>query len=325
MSWPRLGLLLLVLCGAAGASGCDRQPAPESTAPASDASRPTTAALRIISLAPALSQMIIDLGLGEQLVGVASFDDAAPHGLPVVGNFLEVNTERLLALRPTHVLTMAGQKGVPDQLYALQKQLGFQLGAWDYPPHVHEAMDVLWQEGQPSVGSVLERPEQAKALRARTLAQLEALQKLTADQVRPRVLLVLGVGPVMACGPGTVFNDLLVDYVGGVNAAEEASITAPVYDREKLLLLQPEVILLLEPNAPPLGDLATDDRLREFRGLDLPAVQAGRIALLNDPLVYLPTTTLPRVAAAMARAIHPQLADKIDQLQRPDESTRPQP
>jgi len=105
-------------------------------------------------------------------------------------------------------------------------------------------------------------------------------------------------------------HDELLAFAGGVNAAAEAVVTAPEYDRESLLALQPQVILMLQPGAPQLQE--DDPRLSAFAGLPIPAIQNGRVVVLNDPLVLLPSTSVTDVCALMAKAIHPDLAEEID-------------
>ena len=58
----------------------------------------------------------------------------------------------------------------------------------------------------------------------------------------------------------------------------------------------------------------SDDRLDVFRDLpDVPAVRDNAIHLINDPMALEPSTSLPQVAAQMAKAIYPDLSESIDQ------------
>jgi hypothetical protein len=79
-----------------------------------------------------------------------------------------------------------------------------------------------------------------------------------------------------------------------------------------LIALSPQVIILLMPEAPPPED--DDPRLAIFAGLPIPAVTDGRITLINDPACLLPSTSIVRLAAQMARAIHPELTAEIDAI-----------
>ena len=303
------GLLLAAVCSVLFAE------------PATDLSAPQQApkVLRIVSLSPAISRMIVDMGLGDRIVGVAQHDQAAPANLPVVGNYLEVDTELLLRLRPTHVLTMMAKEGPPRQLRRLADHGRFTLVSYPSPLSVQDVANVLDPESVdepadlPGLGTVLGYPEVARQVRRRMLEQLSGIEQITAGHTRPRVLMVLVTHPVMASGPGTTHHQLLT-IAGAVNAAAQSRVGAPTYDREGLLLLQPELILILSPRGLPLESIDTDPRLAVFRGLNIPAVRNNRIVLLNDPLVLLPSSSIPRIAAAMARAIHPDLADLIDQV-----------
>jgi len=269
---------------------------------------------RIVTFAPALTKMLVDLGVENRIVGVAEHDDAAPAGVPMVGHFLEPNREKLMAVRPTHVLLMTGRDGPPGSLLRLAESFDFEVVSYAYPFTIDDVVDIL-ADPRTGVGAAVDRREQADQLAREMLRKLEALREITADRPRPRVLLAFGMEPtIMASGPGSV-NDQLLDYVGATNAAADASISAPTFSREKLLALNPEVIILLSPNSPALASIDTDARFAILRGLSIDAVETGRIGLLNDPLILLPGTHLADVAAQMARIIHPDLAPQIDQLE----------
>lgn len=287
---------------------------------------PEAMQLRIVSLAPALTQMVVDLGKGESIVGVAQHDDAAPvAGLPVVGNYQAIDTEALLKLKPTLVLMMTGVEGPPANLQRAASSDGFRLVTYPSPLSVSQVAEILFYEADvyglgdetkprmPSLGVVLGDFAHAQSVKLNMFRRLAAIDRALEGAGKPSVLMVIGTGPVMASGPGTVHDELLGNFAGGMNAAGDAKIGAPTYDREALLGLKPEVVLLLMPGSPPLKPLEEDERLAEFRGLDIPAVTNNRIVLINDPLTLLPSTSLPRIAAAMAKAIHPDRAKAIDE------------
>ena len=83
--------IFLILCGLAGAFG---------------GSLPLEAA-RIVSLSPAVTELIFHLGRGKDLVGRSSACDYPQEvrRLPVAGDFARPDTEKLLSLRPDAVIT----------------------------------------------------------------------------------------------------------------------------------------------------------------------------------------------------------------------------
>ncbi|MCA9290710.1 MAG: hypothetical protein KDA25_06255, partial [Phycisphaerales bacterium] len=65
---------------------------------------PRPGAVRVVSLSPAISSTLRDLGLDPLVVGRTPWCDALDPDVPVVGTLLDVDAERLARLRPTHIL-----------------------------------------------------------------------------------------------------------------------------------------------------------------------------------------------------------------------------
>lgn len=300
--------LCLLLLAAVGCS--------EETPPIQHATGNQADTLRIVTVAPALSQMVVDLGLGDSIVGVAEYETAAPEGLPIVGNYNDVNTEMLLGTNPTHVLMMVGHGGPPGRVSDLAEQGLFELHTFPFVVSIKQICAVLYDDtgadvAGPTLGGALGVPEAAAALKLRMLKQLAGISSLTGPLDKPTVLLVIGTGPVMVCGPGTVHDELL-GFAGAVNAAADAAVTAPEYGRESLIALSPDVVIFLQPDAPEIE--ADDPRLKSFQGLPIPAIEDGRVHVINHPLALLPSTSITTICAEMAKAIHPQVAEQIDAL-----------
>src|SRR5580765_2011168 len=73
---------------------------------------------RIISLVPALTEMLFAVGAGPQVVAVSSFDEYPPEvkNLERVGALLDPNLERILSLRPDLVVVYGSQLDLMKQL-----------------------------------------------------------------------------------------------------------------------------------------------------------------------------------------------------------------
>lgn len=309
-------ILAIFLIPLAGVTGCGESRSGNAAASSESDD------LRVVSLTPGITKMLADMGLGDRLVGVAENDDAVPPGIdpPVMGNFVDVDMEKLAVARPSHVLMMTAKEGPPANLRAMAERVGFTLVAYPYPKSVPDVLAMLHDTEDrldpPSVGEALGRPERARALRQTLEEGLARIATLTGNVERPRTLLVIGEGvPVMALGPGGPIHDLL-RIAGGANAAAASGVPAPTYDREKLAALDPEVIIVLSPGGPPLGDMTSDARLTAFRGLPVPAVERDRVYLINDPLVLLPSTSMLEVAAKLVSRLHPELAPAVERVPR---------
>lgn len=282
------------------------------------ASAPSQPAQRVISFSPALTQTVVDLGRADWLVAAAEHDDAAPLGLPIIGNQWQPNVERLLGLHPTLVLVMTAKEGVHPRLAELADVGQFTLWTCETPSSAQEAIDAI-DGGQiaavtPSLADVLAASDRGRQLAADLRNLLRQLADLAADRPTPRVLLVIGTDPLWVSGPGSVEDDLL-SYVGATNAAADVAGRAAAIDREKLLTLRPDVVIILSPNGPPLERLGQDPRLAVFERLDIPAVVNHRFHLIDDPrCMLIQGSALGPVAIQIAKAIHPDLVEQIDAL-----------
>ena len=98
-----LALLLLLLLG------CGKPTAPSNTGHPPE---------RIISLAPNITDTLHDLGLGNRLVGISRFSNGQETSdLPVVGDFMNINYEAVVALQPDLVVL---EKSSDDQKARLE-------------------------------------------------------------------------------------------------------------------------------------------------------------------------------------------------------------
>ncbi|MES2769444.1 MAG: helical backbone metal receptor [Bdellovibrionota bacterium] len=77
--------------------------------------------LRIVSLSPAITEVLFDLGLQKNIVGTSSFSNYPEEAkkIPSVGSYLSPSIEKIIRLNPTHVL--AFKEGDPSIGESLDK------------------------------------------------------------------------------------------------------------------------------------------------------------------------------------------------------------
>src|SRR5262245_14328603 len=75
---------------------------------------------RIVSLAPAMTEVCFALGLGDHVVGRTTYCDWPPEAqkLPAIGGLLDPNIERILRLNPDLLLVAKSGKDLRGQLDA---------------------------------------------------------------------------------------------------------------------------------------------------------------------------------------------------------------
>ncbi len=289
-------MIAFLLGVAASLASCDRS---TGNGTASDAD-----SLRIVSFVPATTRVLIDLGLDDALVGVAEHDVAAAcigsaEPLPVVGNYLDIDYERLLTLSPTHVVFPDTTHGVPERLRSLEAASEFELHVEPYPVTLSDVYGLV-----ASAGSAFDRIDRANSLNLRMRQVLRRSTDQPGTDAPRSVLLVFAVDPVVASGPGSV-NDELIHLAGGRNAVGDAAVSAVTLDREALIAAAPDVVVLLLPGA---RDAEAEKKVAWFDAMPLPAVASGRVVAITDPEVLLPSTNLPGVLETLAAVVSGAMA-----------------
>lgn len=272
--------------------------------------------LRLVSLSPALTQILVDLGLADHIVGCYGTgtyrDPAAPESAVVVGDLYQLDYEKLFVLKPTHVFIQPPAGGVPHRLESLARDHGWVLSSYKIEDIEAVKRAVYAADGE-SIGAAVGRPAEAQKLNALIDRQLDAIASVTADVTRPRVLIIIGIEAQSAAGPDTFLSQML-QIAGGANALTESAILYPTFDKERLLTLKPDVIVLVSGiaaagRARSAMQMIPDD----WNALGIPALEQERVLLLTHAFAAIPSTRMPEVTAQLAKQLHPDLRDRIDQ------------
>lgn len=258
-------------------------------------------AARIISLVPALTEILFAIGAGPQVIAVSSFDDDPPEvaKLPRVGALLDPDTERILSMRPDLVL-----------VYGSQTQLEAQLARAGIRTHAYRHGGLA--DLAPTfriIGELTGREAEAARAVADIERRFDEVRARVAGRPRPRVLLVIGREPQtlrqLDASGGVGFLHDLIELAGGTNVLADIARQAVRVSTETLIARAPDVIIDLHYSRD-LPDERRRHELDAWRQVpSVPAVKNGRIHILTGDHLVVPG---PRIAAAAdeyARAIHP--------------------
>ncbi len=252
-----------------------------------------SAGRRIVSLSPALTRMVMDLGHGAELVAVGRFDPEAGR-LPVAGDYDGADYEKLIALKPTRVLM---QSAVSKRLLELGKSHGWRVHRYQID-RVQDVLEVLtWpdrdQQGGQSVSQVVGEDSAGLKLMATLRDRLKAAKSKYASDKIEAVLLLVGGDGLRGVRPNTFLGELL-EHAGAVNVLEPATFGYPELDGEKVIQLNPRLILRV-----------TGSKEQIDPGKGLPQSLRGRVVLLKDDEAMLPSTRMADVVERLAEALRP--------------------
>jgi len=252
------------------------------------------AAMRIVSLAPSVTETVFALGLGDELVGVSVYCDYPPEARRIdrVGTFLTPNVEAIIATHPDVVIAVP-TPGNQSPVEALRR-LGLRLVLVE-PNTIAEIKDSLV-----TIGRELGHEAEGRALVSRIEAQMAAVQLRVADAPDRKVLMVVGHTPPIAVGVGTFQNEL-IRMAHGINLAASAGGTWPHLSVEFVIAAAPEVII----DTTMGNDERTGSEFwRTFS--TLPAVKNHRVYGYKAYEVLRPGPRIADAFETLARFIHPE-------------------
>lgn len=245
-------------------------------------------AQRIVSLAPHVTDMLVALGAGKQIVGVS--DDHEKRGIytrslsgyPVVADAAALNYEKILALKPDLIISWGS--GTPQAWIAQLRRIGL-------PVFVLEARklpDIGQQIHQ--LGQLTGHEQIAAQQEAAFDTKLKNLQQRYSAGRRLRYFYQVWSQPLYSLGSDHLLSQGLA-LCGADNIVPAGPVMAPLINAEFVLTADPDAILFGEVDAA--GSRAFWSR---FAGLQ--AVRQQHLLAVDD-------RRLTRPGPEMLQALEP--------------------
>ena len=233
--------------------------------------------LRIVSLSPAITEILFELGLGEQIVGVSKYSDypAEARQIPRVGGYGEPNIELILRAEPGLVIS---QRISPEKIKLLRNKITAVC------PLLVLKLDTLAEiiEGLQKIAQATGTSERGQDLARRwqrKIGELERRYGNPAEADRVRVYVEVGSNPLRTCGLGNYLSEM-IRLAGGKNLGDAATGSLwPVIASETVVVWNPEVILV--SGMKRSGDFKKEISSRLSWG-NIEAVKCERIFELGD-------------------------------------------
>ncbi|SDH85502.1 vitamin B12 transport system substrate-binding protein [Pseudomonas flavescens] len=197
---------------------------------------PLSAADRVVSLSPSLSEIVLELDSADVLVGVLDGGErpAQLAHLPSVGRYGQLETETLLALKPDLLLVWPGSVSIAQREQL--KRFGIPMLVLE--PH---SLDELAQQFV-QIGERLGRADRGQRLHARFVAGLAALRERYHRERPVAVFYQVWDAPLYTLGGGQIISDAL-QACGARNVFADLQLPAPQVSVEAVLQRDPAVII----------------------------------------------------------------------------------
>lgn len=162
---------------------------------------------RIISLMPSNTEILYELGLGKQIIGVSTVDDF-PKDVKNKQQFdaMKLNKEALMKAKPDLILAHESQKGMNGKVLSSLKQNDIKVVYVKDAQSISEMYDTF-----ESIGKLTNKEQAAKKLIDETKGNIKKVVESVPDtKQHTNVFMEVSSEPeIFTAGKNTFFNDML--------------------------------------------------------------------------------------------------------------------
>lgn len=240
---------------------------------------------RIVTLSPAVNEIVFALGEGKNVVGTtkyANYPESA-KSIPRIGGYHDASIEKIAALRPTLVISEASGEETNRKLEKLGiKTLAIRI---DSVGSIKDAVS--------KIAARLGKHKEGAAINAKIDAGLQKLSKL--PRTNQKMLVVFGNNidlskNIYVAGNNLYFAELIAK-TGFENAIRKDRSGQPVIGMEGIIASNPDIVVVLFPYTKEKNITASQIKAA-WSALPIKAAKSGSIFVLDGDYVSIPSDRL---------------------------------
>jgi iron complex transport system substrate-binding protein len=260
---------------------------------------------RIVSLAPANTQVLFAVGAGNQVVGVTDFDKypynfsawIEAKNMSSIGNYYQPPIEPIVALNPDLILASLGSFDAADQL----RGLGYNVLTLN-PTGLNGIMQNMVVVGK-ATGHQVQAESAVASMQQRIDVVVNGVKNAT---TKPKVYHEIWSDPYMSIGKGT-FVDEVIKIAGGQNIFENATDAYPVVSSESIIEQNPDILIFPTQMGVDSfwGDYATVSNRPGWSSIN--AVANSKMYTVSGDIIDEPGPRQVDSLEILAKIIHPEI------------------
>jgi len=265
---------------------------------------------KIVSLAPSITPILFELGVGDKVVGVTSYDDYPYNftawfeagNMTCVGGFSTPNLETITTLQPDVIFTTdVNEETVPDM-----RELGFKVIVLSAASVEGVYKDIS------IVGNATGTANKANEIIAELRSEISDVQeKIAAAGITDKPTVYYEVyfsdRGIMTAGSATWLNDIFT-LAGGVNIFSDQTTEFPYTSSEVIVQRNPTVIILptnMGTGTPSYGSVEEVKARAGWNSID--AIKNDRLYIIDQGIMSEPGVLIAEQVQAVAECLYPQL------------------
>ncbi|UCB46008.1 MAG: ABC transporter substrate-binding protein [Spirochaetota bacterium] len=246
--------------------------------------------VKIVSLAPGATEILYELGLQEEIVGISEFCNYPPElvaSKPKMGGFSTPDIEKIQAENPDVIILT---RTMPIQVKYQFERLGMQLFVAE-PKSLNELLKTIIQFGN-LFNRVKEAHELVISMESRAGEITEAIRERSTNPVR--TMIIIWNKPYYTASRKTLPGDI-VQLAGGRIVPDTT---------QEYLLINEERILQINPEALILGH---EIEMTDYRNIEsIRALRNNKVFLPNPDEFLRPGPRVINALTEIAHFLHPE-------------------
>jgi iron complex transport system substrate-binding protein len=244
----------------------------------------TYAQERIITLSPAINEIVYALGSGSEVVGNTQYCTypKASQSVHKVGGYFSPSLEKILSLNPSIVIMQPNNTKLAQKLGKLG--IKTKIIPIDRLPHIKDTIKAL--------GRLLHKEPQAKRIVGEIDKALEGIKGIVKDK---KILMVIGhntslVKQIFVVGQNLYLDDI-INASGNTNALQSKRKGQPILNQENIIATNPDIVILLAHSMHQRG-LTEYDLKEPWRELPINAGKTNDIYIIDKEYSGIPSDRL---------------------------------
>lgn len=195
---------------------------------------------RIITLSPSINEIVFALGSGDDIVANTQFSNFPEKSKKIakVGGYSNVSLEKILLAKPSVILA----QNYDQKLIKNIKKLNLNIKTFK-TDNLQSIRSTIY-----SIGKILQKDQEAKILIEKINTSLESTKDIITNK---KILIVISPREdldktIFVAGNNLYFNDI-IEKSGNTNAYFSSSLSQPMVNVEKIIKMNPDIIIMLAP------------------------------------------------------------------------------
>jgi len=239
---------------------------------------------RIVTLSPAINEIVYALGSGDDVVGNTQYCmyPKVSQSVAKVGGYFSPNLEKILSLKPSFVIMQQNNKKLALRLNKLGVKT--KIMQIDRLPHIKKAILAL--------GDTLHKETKANTIVSDIDQALAEIKGIVKDK---KILIVIGrntalVKQIFVVGQNLYLDDI-INASGNTNALQSKRKGQPILNQENIIATNHDIVILLAHSMQQRG-LTSDDLINPWKELPINAGKSGDIYIVDKEYSGIPSDRL---------------------------------